>query len=89
MTTNATLTEPKSLTRCGLWSLHKDNLRTWATGRCLLEHLGADEIDALTKEGLVLEILGAVLRVEVDEDRRAMATDTVTRPTRAIINGTA
>lgn len=85
MTTNATLTEPRSLTRTGLWSLHKPALITWATGRCLLEHLGTDEVAAMTKDQIVDEALGAILRAEVAEDRRALATDTVARPTEELI----
>jgi hypothetical protein len=87
MKNNSTLTEPKSYTRCGLWSLHKPNLRAWATGRCLLEHLDPDEVDALTKERLVEEILGAILRAEVAEEHRAAALDTVSRPVRELIEG--
>lgn len=85
MRNNATLTEPRSLTRTGLWSLHKSALRTWATGRCLLEHKGADELDAMTKDQLVDEILGVLLYIEVQEDRRALATDTLARSVEEIV----
>jgi hypothetical protein len=85
MKNNTNLTEPKSLTRCGLWSLHKGNLIAWATGRCLLEHLGTDEVAKLTKDQLVEECLGAILRAEVAEEHRAAATDTVARPVAEII----
>jgi hypothetical protein len=82
---NTNLMEPRSLTRTGLWSLHKTNLRAWAEGRCLLEHLDPEEIDALTKDQLVDELMGVLLRAEVFEDRRALATDTVSRPLAELI----
>jgi len=80
MKDNANLMEPKTLTRCGLWRMHKDNLRAWATGRCLLEHKDDAELDALTKDQLVDEVLLSIDTAEVWEDRRAGATDTVARP---------
>lgn len=86
---NANLMEPKSLTRCGLWSLHKANLVEWAKSRCLLEHLSDEELEAGNKEFVVLEILGAVLRAEVAEDTKAIALGYQARPIRAIIDGTA
>lgn len=85
---NANLMEPKSLTRCGIWSLHRDNLIAWAKGRCLLEHLDDEEIAKLNKGGLVEECLGAILRIEVAEDHRAAATNTEARPIRDLVDGT-
>lgn len=82
---NANLTEPKSLTRCGIWSLHRDNLITWAKGLCLLEHLSDEEIDKANKERLVVECLGAILRAEVTEEHYAAAHDTVARPVGELI----
>jgi hypothetical protein len=85
MRNNANLTEPKSLTWTGIWSLHKPNLIAWATSRCLLEHLDTDEVKAMTKDQLVEECMGAILRAEVAEEHRAAALDTVSRPIAEII----
>jgi hypothetical protein len=79
------MAEPKTLTESGLRALTKAELAEWAEGRCLLEHLDPDEVEALTKAALVDECMGALMRAEVYEDRRALATDTVSRPLEELI----
>lgn len=70
---NPGLTRPTSLTRCGMWNMHKANLVAWARSACLLEHLSDDEVAALTKGGVVEECLGAFLRLEVAEEHEVAA----------------
>lgn len=83
----STVTSPKSLTRSALNKLSKAELADWAESRCLLEHLDHHEVVALTKTQLLDEVEGALLRAEVWEDRRALATDTVSKPLEELIGG--
>lgn len=77
--------EPRNLTQTAMWETSRPGLDQWAEGRCLLEHLDPDEVAKLSKKALIEEIMGALLRLEVFEDRRALATDTVARPTADLI----
>lgn len=77
--------EPRNLTPTAMWEMDRAKLAAWAASRSLLEHLSPTEVGALTKKALIAEIQSAILRMEVYEDRRAFATDTVARPTEELI----
>ncbi|HMG41159.1 MAG TPA: hypothetical protein VK611_07500 [Acidimicrobiales bacterium] len=81
--------EPAALTKSAIGKLSRDELVAWATSCSLLEHLTEDDLAALGTKGKVVdEVTGALLRAEVDEDRRAAATDEVARPLAELIGFT-
>jgi len=71
--------EPKSLTKSAIGKLTREELVTWATSRCLLEHLDTAEVNALSKSKLLDQVMGALLFAEVAEDHYAAGHDTVAR----------
>lgn len=78
---------PKSLKREDIAALPREDLVRWAEAKCLLEHLDAHEIAAMDHIAIVGEVMGALLRLEVWEDRRAMATDTQSHSVEDMIGG--
>lgn len=76
---------PRNTTKTAMHLTERAGLEAWAEQHSLLEHLDRAEIAKLSKKALIDEIQGALLRVEVFEDRMALATDTVARPVEEII----
>jgi hypothetical protein len=66
---------PTSLTRSGLNRLRRADLIAWAERKALLEHLNRGEVFGMTNTQIVDEILGALLRVDVELEYRAFADD--------------
>lgn len=84
---NPTLTRPTTLTKCGIWNMHKPAIITWATETCLLEHLSDEDVKVLTKGQLVQECLWAIDRLVVAEEYKAAAEDGQARTAEELLYG--
>lgn len=80
---------PSSLTRCGIWRLHKPALIAWATSYCLLEQFDEAELKEFGKERLVEECLASLLRATVTEEYRAAADGDQARTIEELVYGPA
>lgn len=66
-------------TRTEIRKLTKPALIDFARSHSLLEHLSDVELDTMNKPALLAEVFGTFDRIDVENDRTALATDTVAK----------